>query len=80
MPEEATLEEQVKSVINEFRPITQQHGGDVEFVNLDDQRIVYVRLRGACAGCPSATATLKLGLEQFLRAKVPSVGGVEQVQ
>ena len=68
----------MKAVIDEFRPITQAHGGDVEFVSMDENHIVYVRLKGACHGCPAATQTLKAGLEQLLRASVPEVGGVEQ--
>jgi Fe-S cluster biogenesis protein NfuA len=75
----ADLEPRVKQVIEEFRPITQSHGGDVEYVALSDDRIVQVRLKGTCAGCPAATQTLQMGLEQLLRAKVPEVGGVENV-
>jgi Fe-S cluster biogenesis protein NfuA len=78
-PESPSTEDRVKEVIDEFRPITQSHGGDVEFVSMDEQRIVHVRLKGSCHGCPAATQTLKMGLEQLLRARVPEVGGVEQV-
>jgi Fe-S cluster biogenesis protein NfuA len=80
MADQATLEDRVKDVVEEFRPVTQAHGGDVEFVNVDEDRIVHVRLKGACHGCPAATATLQMGLEQLLRARVPEIGGVEQVR
>lgn len=79
MSDQATTEQQVKEVIEEFRPVTQAHGGDVEFVSYGDDKIVMVRLRGSCHGCPAATQTLKMGLEQLLRARVPQIGGVEQV-
>lgn len=72
------LEARVKEVINEFRPITQSHGGDVEFVEMGPDRIVKVRLQGACSGCPAATQTLQMGLEQLLKARVPEIGGVEE--
>jgi Fe-S cluster biogenesis protein NfuA len=70
----------VESVVAEFRPVTQSHGGDIELVEIDDQRIARVKLKGACHGCPAATETLRFGLEQMLRAKVPEIGGVEQVK
>lgn len=80
MPERFdNLFERVENVIETFRPITQSHGGDIELVEIDEQRIARVRLKGACKGCPSATETLRFGLEQMLLAKVPEIGGVEQV-
>lgn len=55
------------------RPALQADGGDVEFVDVDEQGVVQVRLRGACMGCPSARMTLKFGIERSLKAKVPEV-------
>jgi Fe-S cluster biogenesis protein NfuA len=54
-------------------------GGDVELVNVEDG-IVKVRLTGACAGCPMSQMTLKWGVENYLKKKVPSVKSVEAVQ
>ena len=73
------LRTRVESVVAAFRPITQSHGGDIELVEVDENRIARVRLKGACHGCPAATETLRFGLEQMLLAKVPEIGGVEQV-
>ncbi|MEM6492530.1 MAG: NifU family protein, partial [Pseudomonadota bacterium] len=41
--------------------------------------IVFLRMRGACAGCPSSTATLKMGIENMLRHYIPEVQGVSAV-
>jgi Fe-S cluster biogenesis protein NfuA len=60
------------------RPAVAQDGGDIVFQGFD-RGIVYVLLRGACAGCPSATATLKMGIENMLRHYVPEVVEVRAV-
>ncbi|MEM6383367.1 MAG: NifU family protein [Pseudomonadota bacterium] len=58
------------------RPAVAQDGGDITFKGFQDG-IVYLNMRGACAGCPSSTATLKNGIENLLRHFVP---GVEEVR
>ena len=58
-----TIEERVVEVIDEIRPYIQQDGGDIELVEVKDN-IVYTRLHGACATCPSAVMTLKSGLPE----------------
>jgi Fe-S cluster biogenesis protein NfuA len=50
--ENITLEEKVKSIIEQIRPFLQQDGGDIEFVELTDDKIVKVKLQGACGSCP----------------------------
>lgn len=76
-------EEEVVTQIRELldkriRPAVAQDGGDVAFERYEDG-IVYLRLKGACAGCPSATATLKFGIEQMLRHFIPEVQEVRRV-
>lgn len=62
------------------RPALAEDGGDVVFRGFDAERgIVYLHMRGACAGCPSATMTLKNGIESLLRHYVPEVNAVESV-
>jgi len=61
-----------------IRPAVAQDGGDVAFERYEDG-IVYLRLKGACAGCPSATNTLKFGIEQMLRHFIPEVKEVRRV-
>lgn len=72
------MEEQVKAAIEELRPLLQGHGGDIEFVQIVDRR-VFVRLQGACAGCPGALMTMKQGVERRIREAVPEVESVEAV-
>lgn len=69
-------EEEVKKLIDSIRPGIQMDGGDVEFVEIKDN-IVYVRLVGACGGCPMAQLTLKEGIERYIRNKMPEIKAVE---
>ncbi|GHT91113.1 NifU family protein [Spirochaetia bacterium] len=73
------LEEQVKEALDNVRPSLQMDGGDVEFVSLADDGTVSVKLTGACGGCPMAQMTLKMGIENHLREKVPQVTSVVSV-
>ena len=72
-PPSAALVDRVQNVLAALRPAVQQDGGDLEFVGVDENGVVSVRLRGACVGCPSSPITLKLGIEQHLRHQVPEV-------
>jgi Fe-S cluster biogenesis protein NfuA len=71
-----TFEEKVKDAIAFVQPMLQNHGGDIELVGVDKDKNVKVRLQGACACCPSAQITLKRGVEQILKEKVPEVKNV----
>ena len=63
----------IKRVINEeIRPAVAQDGGDVAFSRFEDG-IVYLYMQGSCAGCPSASMTLKMGIETRLKEAVPEV-------
>lgn len=55
-----------------IRPAVAQDGGDITFLRYEDG-VVYLSMRGSCAGCPSSTATLKNGIENMLRHYVPEV-------
>ena len=72
------MEKAVKTIINKIRPYLARDGGDVEFVKIEDG-VVYVRLTGACVGCPSADITLKDGIEAILLEEVPGIIGVENI-
>lgn len=70
---------EIKAVINEkVRPAVAQDGGDIIFHGFDDG-IVRLEMHGACAGCPSATVTLKQGIENMLKHYIPEVESVEAV-
>jgi Fe-S cluster biogenesis protein NfuA len=65
--------ETIKRVLNEeIRPAVAQDGGDVVFHKFEDG-VVYLFMQGSCAGCPSSTMTLKMGIETRLIEAVPSI-------
>lgn len=70
---------QIKELIEtRVRPMVMMDGGDIAFERFDEG-IVYLRMHGACAGCPSSTATLKSGIENMLKHFVPEVVEVRPV-
>jgi Fe-S cluster biogenesis protein NfuA len=74
------LKDKVMKAIEELRPYLQADGGDIELANVDeDKGVVKVRLKGACVGCPMSQSTLQLGVEQFLKKKIPEIKWVEAV-
>ena len=76
----AQIVAEIKDLLDtRIRPAVAQDGGDIIFNRFDvDSGIVYLHMRGACAGCPSSSATLKAGVENMLKHYVPEVRGVEQ--
>ncbi|MFI5401559.1 MAG: NifU family protein [Planctomycetota bacterium] len=71
---------EVQTLIDEIRPYLQGDGGDCELIDCDKaDGTIQLRFVGACGGCPSSTATLKMGIENFLREKLPWVKEVVQV-
>lgn len=64
---------QIKDLLDtRIRPAVAQDGGDITFLKFEEG-VVYLNMRGACAGCPSSTATLKNGIENMLRHYIPEV-------
>jgi len=74
-----TMKTQVEDAIKEIQPHLRADGGDIELIDVDDEGIVKVRLKGACAGCPMSQMTLKLGVERYLKQKIPEVKKVVTV-
>ena len=74
------MREQVEAALDKVRPMLQRDGGDVELVDVTDDGVVQVRLKGACGGCPMATMTLKNGIERILKEQVPAVSQVIAIQ
>jgi Fe-S cluster biogenesis protein NfuA len=70
---------QIKELLDtRVRPAVAQDGGDITFHGFD-RGIVYLHMKGACAGCPSSTLTLKMGIENLLRHYIPEVTEVRPV-
>jgi len=70
---------QIKELLDtRVRPAVAQDGGDITFHGFD-RGVVYLHMKGACAGCPSSTMTLKMGIENLLRHYIPEVTEVRPV-
>lgn len=72
-PADGEVVRQIKELLEtRVRPAVAQDGGDIVFHGFE-KGVVYLTMRGACAGCPSSTATLKMGIENMLRHYIPEV-------
>ena len=77
--ENAEVVGQIKQLLDtRVRPAVAQDGGDITFHGFD-RGVVYLHMQGACAGCPSSTLTLKMGIENLLRHYIPEVTEVRPV-
>lgn len=77
--EHIELETKVKNVLDQIRPYLQADGGDVEFVELTENKTVTVRLLGMCGNCPHSQMTLKNGIETAVKRVLPEILSVESV-
>ena len=68
----------VKETLDAFRPQLNADGGDMEFICIDDDNKVHLKLTGACGSCPMATKTLKMGIERYLKEVCPVITEVIQ--
>ncbi|MFA5580982.1 MAG: NifU family protein [Paracoccaceae bacterium] len=76
---DADIVDQIKELLDtRVRPAVAQDGGDITFHGFD-RGVVYLHMQGACAGCPSSTLTLKMGIENLLRHYIPEVVEVRPV-
>ena len=63
------LHDKIRARLEELRVYLQNDGGDMEVVSIED-KVVTLRLKGACGGCPMATVTLKDGIEKALKEEI----------
>ncbi|ABC77669.1 NifU family protein [Syntrophus aciditrophicus] len=73
------MKDKVQEAIDQVRPGLQADGGDVELVDVTEDGVVKVRLVGACRGCAMSQMTLKMGIERFLKERIPEVKEVVAV-
>ncbi|RJS94589.1 NifU family protein [Candidatus Bathyarchaeota archaeon] len=73
------MKAEVEKAIREIQPSLRADGGDIELVDVDEEGVVKVRLKGACAGCPMAKMTLEMGVERYLKNRIPQVKKVISV-
>ncbi len=68
----------IKEILDNLRPYLNMDGGDVEFIDYKD-KIVYVKLTGACQACLFSDDTIKNGLYETLKMDIPEIEGVINV-
>jgi Fe-S cluster biogenesis protein NfuA len=74
-----SVEQRIRDILDaEIRPAVAQDGGDITLDRFEGG-IVYLHMQGSCSGCPSSTATLKMGIEGRLRELIPEVTEVVSV-
>lgn len=73
------MREAIEKALETVRPALQADGGDVELIDVSEDGVVSVKLKGACGSCPMSTVTLKMGIERALKERVPGVKSVQQV-
>ena len=77
--EESAIVKQIKELLDtRVRPAVANDGGDIVFKSYKEG-IVYLHMQGACSGCPSSTATLKMGIENMLKHYIPEVKEVKPI-
>lgn len=77
--EDTKIVSQIKELLEEkIKPAVAQDGGDIRFVKFEE-KVVFLELRGSCAGCPSSTLTLKSGIENMLKYYIPEIDSVEAI-
>ena len=68
------IEDKIKKLIENIRPYLNMDGGDVEFIKYDDkEKVVFVKLNGACAMCIAKDETLENGLLEAIQDEIPEV-------
>lgn len=67
------LREEVKNALDKIRPYLQNDGGDITLVDIEDDKIVKVRLEGTCTNCAVNKMTLKSGVEMTIKEFVPQI-------
>jgi Fe-S cluster biogenesis protein NfuA len=72
------MEEKIKARLEELRSLLQADGGDMELVAIEGKN-VYVKLKGACGGCPHATITIRDGIQRILREEIDAEITVERI-
>jgi Fe-S cluster biogenesis protein NfuA/nitrite reductase/ring-hydroxylating ferredoxin subunit len=70
------IETRIIRALDEVRPYLKSHGGNVEFIRVEDG-IAHLRLEGSCHGCPSSTMTLKLAIEEAIYKTAPDLDGLQ---
>ncbi len=82
MPETTSksIFDQVNAVLDEARPALESHNGGIQLIEVTDDGVVRVTLRGACVGCSLSSITMRMGVERLLKSSLPNiVSALEEV-
>ncbi|EKD48534.1 MAG: Nitrogen-fixing NifU protein [uncultured bacterium] len=74
-----TLAQTIEKALDEIRPYLHSHGGDITVMSVQDSKL-YVKFKGACVGCPISLYTLKLGVEEKIKERIPEIKQVIAVE
>jgi Fe-S cluster biogenesis protein NfuA len=77
--EDKDLHRRIEAGIEEIRPFLKSDGGDCEFVEITNDYIVKIELKGMCADCNMSASTVKGGIEETIKRHVPLVKSVEAI-
>ena len=73
MENNSTIKEEIIKLLDDVRPYLQKDGGDLELIEIKDDLTIVIKLLGACGTCPTNITTLKLGVEGYLKSKIPEI-------
>lgn len=76
---EQTLYDKVNLALDEIRPHLAVDGGNLEIVEITDDKIVKIKWMGNCEHCSMSAMTMRAGVEQTIKSKLPEIKGVEAV-
>ena len=68
--------ERINASLNDIRPFLKEDGGNVEVIDVTEDNIVHIRWMGNCETCSMSAMTMKAGIEQAIRTKMPEIKGV----
>ena len=74
-----SLEDRVDEVLEEMRPYVHSHGGDINVLEVTEDKVARIQMIGSGNGCPMSMLTMRLGIERLLAEKVPELKGAEAV-
>jgi len=77
--ESKELHQQIETALDSIRPYLEADGGDVKFLEVDNNNVVKLELLGSCGSCPMSAMTLKAGVEEAIKRVVPEITGVEAI-
>lgn len=73
------LVDKVEAALKSIRPYLEADGGDVEVIEVTDEKTVKLQLKGACSTCSMSHMTMKAGIEETIKSAVPEIKAVQAI-